>query len=375
MMLLALLTGVLVAIVAGYVVWKFAYNGKGAVALEAPTRRREDARDWQRRFGADSLLASNFLQPTQNEILETLYVLDHLTPRWESEDDATTERHFLNELALTYPTLCRADSMFPLPFAETLAARQVKPAGRQNQAALPIQEAEVAAQREAFRLGRAQINALEQITSSSDVPTEIVPGSLPFRLSEAEPARSARTPWPARFAGVALLVMVAVGAGLLFPKLRDLGAPQPQSVHVFVPDSPELSNAAEPSPAPPAMGDPVAATTSSSLAATPPAMPSTPSPVAAHPPQPPTTITREKVTLDQQIAASQQRAVSKYPTLAVEGSEINLRFVFRYKNLVQEHSSRLLDPTWPEQLAEECATAAGMSPKHNAFAQIHGTPR
>ena len=36
-------------------------------------RRREDARDWQRRFGSDSLLAKNFLQPTQNEILETLY--------------------------------------------------------------------------------------------------------------------------------------------------------------------------------------------------------------------------------------------------------------------------------------------------------------
>lgn len=374
MLLLVLLTGVLVAVGAGYLIWKFGFRETGAAPSEAPTRRREDARDWQRRFGAESLLALNFLQPTQNEILETLYVLDHLTPRWESEDAATTERNFLNELALTYPTLRRAGSAFPLPFAETLAARQAGSAGKPNLAVPPPQEAEIAARREAFRLSRAQINALEQIVSSPDVPSEIVPGSLPFRLSDSEPTRPARNPWPVRVAGVAVLVAMVFGAGLLTPKLRDAWMAEPPSASVFVPDSPEPPIATEAAPTPPAAAEPVVAATSP-----PPTIPeavaAAPSPAAAPPSPPPTAVSREKTFLDQQIAASQQRAVSKYPALAVEGSEINLRFVFRYKNLVQEHSPRLLDPTWPEKLAEECANAAGMSPRRNAFTQIHGLPR
>ena len=377
MMLLVLSTGVLIAIVAGYLIWKFSFNDEGTAPLEAPTRRREDARDWQRRFSAESLLASNFLQPTQNEILETLYVLDHLTPRWESEDAVMTERNFSNELALTYPTLCREDSTFPLPFAETLAARQTGSAGTRNLAALRAQEMEIAARRKAFRLDRAQINALEQIVSSPDIPAEIVPGSLPFRLSDSESAPLVRNPWPARFAGVAGLIAVVIGAGLLFPRLRDLVTVQRPSAHVFVPDSPEppTATATEPTPMLPTTADPVVAAAASSPADTLPAVAPAPPPATAPTPQPPTTIPKEKIALDQQIAASQQRAVSKYPALAVEGSEINLRFVFRYKNLVREHSPRLLDPSWPEKLAEECATAAGMSPRHSAFTQIQGTPR
>ena len=87
-------------------------------------RRREDARDWQRRFGAESLLTANFLQPTQNEILETLCVLDHLTPGWETGDDESVENHFLHELALNFPSLRKPRCAFPLPFAESLGRQE-----------------------------------------------------------------------------------------------------------------------------------------------------------------------------------------------------------------------------------------------------------
>ena len=67
---------------------------------------------------------------------------------------------------------------------------------------------------------------------------------------------------------------------------------------------------------------------------------------------------RRKAQLASQVALAQQAAVAKYPSLAVAGSEINSRFVFRYKALLAQQSARLLDPSWPMQLADECAAAS-----------------
>ena len=58
------------------------------------------------------------------------------------------------------------------------------------------------------------------------------------------------------------------------------------------------------------------------------------------------------------VVESQRMALAKYPTLGSVGEEINSRFVFRYKLLLSEHSSRLQDPNWPMQLADECAEAS-----------------
>ena len=69
---------------------------------------------------------------------------------------------------------------------------------------------------------------------------------------------------------------------------------------------------------------------------------------------------QQKTELTSRVAQAQQAAVAKYPALAVAGSEINSRFVFRYKRLLAEHSSRLQDPAWPTQLADECAAASGI---------------
>ena len=62
------------------------------------------------------------------------------------------------------------------------------------------------------------------------------------------------------------------------------------------------------------------------------------------------------------VAQSQRAAVTKYPALGVPDSEINIRFAYRYKTLVADHSPRLQDPTWPMQLADECAVDSSVHP-------------
>ena len=79
--------------------------------------------------------------------------------------------------------------------------------------------------------------------------------------------------------------------------------------------------------------------------------PATPAPVAMGG-------AKQKAELASQVAQAQQAAVAKYPALAVAGSEINSRFVFRYKALLAQQSARLQDPSWPMQLADECAAAS-----------------
>ena len=88
----------------------------------------------------------------------------------------------------------------------------------------------------------------------------------------------------------------------------------------------------------------------------------TPAKMAAAMPSPVVRVenAQQKTELASRVALAQRAAIAKYPALAVAGSEINARFVFRYKGLVAEHSPRLEDPAWPTQLADECAAASGM---------------
>ena len=79
-------------------------------------------------------------------------------------------------------------------------------------------------------------------------------------------------------------------------------------------------------------------------------------------PAPRTAATLPPEDLAIRVTESQRLAVTKYPALGIANTEINSRFVFRYKRLLKEHSARLQDPAWPLQLADECAAASGVKP-------------
>ena len=57
----------------------------------------------------------------------------------------------------------------------------------------------------------------------------------------------------------------------------------------------------------------------------------------------------------QAVAASQGRALKKYPSLGVAGSRFNKAFLARYQQLSQQRNARLNAADWPEKLADECA--------------------
>ncbi len=362
---LLLLIGMIAIIGTGYFIWRVGKRG-GGQRLETTARRREDARDWQRRFGADSLLAANFLQPTQNEILETLSLLDHLTPGWETGGQDSSESHFLSELAVSFPSLRKPGCAFPLPFTEILTAKNISVAGRGKR---PVTEEELAARRESFRASRAQSNALEQIAAGAGGSVETAPSNLPFRAPTEILVARGRNPWPVRFAAAAVLIAALLGVSYSHDRKPDLRKVSNSRVER---DAPQTTVPVEPAQATPEPDSPQPV-----VAASPTPTPepeAAPSPVVVSTPAPVSGPSPGKAALNAQIAASQQRAIGKYPALAVEGSEINLRFVFRYKNLVHENSPRLLEPTWPEQLAEECAAAA-LSSKHSALTQVTGARR
>ena len=60
------------------------------------------------------------------------------------------------------------------------------------------------------------------------------------------------------------------------------------------------------------------------------------------------------------LADSKRRAIAKYPDLAVANSEMNIRFVYRYKLMVKDDNPRLKAPNWPELLADDCAAAVAV---------------
>ena len=78
---------------------------------------------------------------------------------------------------------------------------------------------------------------------------------------------------------------------------------------------------------------------------------------------PSTMSAKQKAELASRVVQAQRAAVAKYPALAVAGSEMNSRFVFRYKALLAQGSPRLQDPAWPTQLADECAAASAVKTK------------
>lgn len=392
----------LLAVAGGGVAWW--WTGRNPQSGGGKRRYREEARHLQTRFEEDEDFGRNFHRPTQNELLETLQALDHLTPDWQGGDEAASDHRFKNELAESFPTLRKERCRYPEPIAEDLSRlfgkEKLSPEAmdeRQRSQTLKTVQA-----RAAFHAARAQANARHQIASGPATgPVEATPGSLPFRLQDASSRRSGRS-LAARLAmaAAALLGFAALGWYLVSnnPDLRKQFArmlPGSQGVapNRRIPDEtakPIMIPTAAPSEfpanaagnvAPPA--NPVAAADTGGSAA-PVEAAASPETVATQPPAPalapaavpgPTAAPRPPVVsaLAQQVVDSKLRAIEKYPDLAVPNSEINSRFIFRYKKLVEEKSARLQDPTWPEKLAEECAAAAATGAKGKKITQASAT--
>ncbi len=364
-------------------------------------RQREEARRLQERFEADEDFTRNFHRPTQNELLGTLQALDHLTTDWERGDAALVDHRFKNELAESFPALCKSGCVYPEPVTEDLARlfgkAKLSPQVLENRQRVHTEK--IFHSRAAFHAARAQMNALHQINSGPEAgPAEMVPGSLPFRArDEAEARRSAFGSWvgPSAVGFAVVICLAATGIyaadarmrGRVLAMLHAAGFPKGTSaLMVKAPENPGVTvkganGAGEDTTVPTAAGVETTAQGSAAPAGTLPTAadpaagvapaviqtaPAPLAPMAAVPPQP-TTV--PSLTLAQRIAYSQVRAVEKHPDLAVPNSENNSRFIFRYKKLAAEKSPRLQEPDWPEKLADECAAAAAMGSKSRKLTQ------
>ena len=66
------------------------------------------------------------------------------------------------------------------------------------------------------------------------------------------------------------------------------------------------------------------------------------------------------------VSDSKRRAIAKYPALETADSEMNIRFVYRYKCMVKDNNPRLKTPDWPELLADDCAATMHLKPRVSA---------
>ena len=381
-----LLFGILFTVlilIGGVVAW-----GRAAkTGNEESTRRtRSEAREIQTRFEGDEDFSRNFQRPTQNEVLETLQMLDHLSPGWDQGDAALADQRLKNELAESFPTLQRAGCLYP----QEVAANSLRGLGKK-----PRDQAAQTATRQKFRAERAQANALHQLTSAGELgPVAVTPGSLPFRVSEGPPPK--RISKGVRRVALATTALGLAAGGWYFvgnkphpgkpssplastnqitasDDLPPVGVDSRESTPIPLPSDTAASNTADgntvqnsPSPIPPV---------SPGLADAAPSPAGAEAPSPARPIDPAPALPKVDAALAKGVAASKERAVDLYPDLAVPNSEINLRFVFRYKALLAEKSARLQDPSWPEKLAAECARAANGTLKPKKTTSTAPKPR
>ena len=158
------------------------------------------------------------------------------------------------------------------------------------------------------------------------IPAPAVPGFVPASRAPAiRPARS----WPVKFLA-AVAALAALGAAGWF--LRDAPWMQPGLHKLSGLGVPWLPGSRPAAPARPLVQN------------------------QPFPGGPPT------AEFNARVAESQRLAVARYPALGTTTSEINMRFVHRYKLMLNEHNPRLQDPNWPLQLADDCAVASGLKP-------------
>ena len=170
-------------------------------------------------------------------------------------------------------------------------------------------------------------------------------------MSEPSPLR-------ALFYFCLLLVLLAAGAWHYWgpPPAGHFAQVQPAPADVSAPANPP---APADVPAPAAAPVPVAA----NVPLSPVVIHAPPAPVAVPAPAPRSGVdpaAAAAADFARRVTESQQVAVTVYPALGNASTEINARFVARYRALQAEHSARLQDPNWPLLLADECAAAAGI---------------
>lgn len=361
----------LLILIGGTVAWRHTTK----LADKSSARRtRSEAREIQTRFEADTDFARNFQRPTQNEVLETLQMLDYISPGWDREDVALIDHQLKNELAESFPTLRKAGCVYP----RNTAAGSVRGLGKAERK----QATHTALARQKFRAARAQANAFHQLTSGMEEgPAEVTPGSLPFRSPES-PDKRTNGGWKEVALAVMTLALAAGGWYFAVKHRREGKMVVPVlatgQTDVVIHPEPVGSVPQEATPTLPAAATPAIATVEATAPSPPP--PPTPSispaladattpevraqvPAPSPPVDPAGIAAKADTSFAEGVAASKERAVDKYPDLTLPNSEINLRFVFRYKVLLAEKSARLQDSHWPEELADECAKATNGSPR------------
>ena len=373
--ILGIIVTLLIACGGAFACWRTGRNTPGGAR---PPRTRDEARRLQARFDEDDDFTRNFHRPTQNEVLETLQTLDHLTSHWDQGEELLVARRLKNELAESFPTLRKGGCGYPQPIEEDSASlpgkARLSPDAFDAQIRLQIDT--MARARTDFRAARAHANALHQLTSGPATgPVELTAGSLPFHLSDEPVAR--RTFPVAKLMGASALAVCLALAGWYFTSAEQTRNGNNALSPSVVNDDP-ASGAPAPRPiAGPTLEVETAVDTPAPVAPTPEtsaAIASASSPAAGLPrlavvtPAAPPPVSPEML-LAQRIEESKLRAIDKHPDLVVPNSELNLRFVFRYKNLLTEKSPRLRDPQWPEQLADECAQATEGEPRRKKPAQ------
>ena len=270
-------------------------------------RTRDDARNWQRKFGPSRIYGLAFRKPTQKQILAILELLDHQVPGWEHAEVKRHEYRFMNELAVSFPSLRTSDCFIPCDAAST----PTRPATG---------------------------GVLHAVSTLQQRPH---PLSSPRLAQKRTSARSQFLIPVGAFVALVIIGVCFKGQSSREPSAPDAMHPAP--VAAVAPTATlrarNPSTALTPSPAP------IVAATAFSM---------------QPPPTRPALPTLSAVELAARVAQAKRQAVARYPDLETAGSEINSRFGFRYKLLLADHSPRLQDPTWPLQLADECAAASGM---------------
>ncbi len=281
----------------------------------APPRPYREARWWQSQITEGSMYGYSFRQPSVNQTLVILESLDRQTPGWDRESKKRRAHRFMNELAALSPELCKPGCSFPheLPAdgddaEETFTPAAPPPAVAPTFAATPpIRTLSAPFVPNAYAASPPAAPSQPAWQPPVQPPTQ----NAAVRKSVPEGKGGAR--------GWALLLLcLAAGAGAYGYFGFQASAPVRN-------DAPASSIVNLDNPGGPAKQSVV--------------------------------ILPTMIALD-----SQKRAMEKYPELARGGSPLNQKFVALVHKLEVERSPRLQQPDWPEQLANECATALAIAP-------------
>ncbi len=268
-----------------------------------PQRSFRKARWWQSQIGDDNLYGYNFRQPSVKQTLVILESLDRRTPGWDQESEKRRTHRFMNELATLSPELCKPGCSFP---------HELPAEGDESE------DAPVPAP--AFRAPSAPFVPNTYAAASGPPPAVSKPTWNPPVQPPLQNAAAKAAPARGGGAGkwVLGLLLLAAGAGAY-------------GYFGFRAADPARESTVQPSiTAKGAVGN-------------------------NHPPSAaaPTTV---------KALDSQRRAMEAYPDLAKAGSPLNKTFVAMVHQLEIEHSPRLQQPDWPEQVAAQCAKALLIKP-------------